>query len=104
MKGKEPIRRTIKYLESGRIVLKDQIKIFSVNYNVGHGFKNKIHEGAQAFIFWSLPQLQYKNPSVQVVSFKNMTPTPFIKCYYGKLEYLCWMFLLDLLKNILMTI
>lgn len=96
MKGKEPIRRTIKYLESGRIVLKDQIKIFSVNYNVGHGFKNKIHEGAQAFIFWSLPQLQYKNPSVQVVTFKNMTPTPFIKCYYGELKNLCWMFLLDL--------
>lgn len=35
------------------------------------------------FVFWHLPQLQYKNPNVQVVTFKNMTPTPFIRCYYG---------------------
>lgn len=90
MKGREPIRRTIKYLESGRIVLKDQIKIFSINYNVGKGFTNKIHEGAQAFIFWSLPQLQYKNPSVQVVTFKNMTPTPFIRCYFGEYRNIYW--------------
>ena len=84
MKGKEPIRRTIKYLESGKIVLKENIKVFSINYNIGKGFHGKIHEGAQKFIFWSLPQLQYKNPSIQVVSFKNLTPTPFIRCYFGK--------------------
>lgn len=35
------------------------------------------------FIFWYLPQIQYKNPNVQIVSFKNMTPTPFIRCFYG---------------------
>lgn len=34
MKGPAPIRRTIKYLEAGRLVLKDQIKILTVNYNV----------------------------------------------------------------------
>lgn len=45
MIGRAPVRRTLKYLESGRIVLKDQIKIFSINYNVGLGFKNKVHEG-----------------------------------------------------------
>jgi small subunit ribosomal protein S25 len=33
-------------------------------------------------VFWTLPQLQYKNPAIQVVTFKNMTPTPFIRCYY----------------------
>lgn len=36
MKGPAPIRRTIKYLEAGRLVFKDQVKIFSINYNV-HG-------------------------------------------------------------------
>ncbi|XP_070500516.1 small ribosomal subunit protein mS25-like [Chironomus tepperi] len=82
MIGRAPVRRTLKYLESGKIVLKDQIKIFSINYNVGQGFKNKVHEGAQAFVFWTLPQLQYKNPDVQIVTFKNMTPSPFIRCYY----------------------
>lgn len=33
MKGKAPIRRSIKYLSGGNLVLKDRIKIFSVNYN-----------------------------------------------------------------------
>lgn len=34
-------------------------------------------------MFWYLPQLQYKNSNVQIVTFKNITPSPFIKCYYG---------------------
>jgi small subunit ribosomal protein S25 len=33
MKGRAPIRRTIEYLSSGNLVLKDAIKIFSINYN-----------------------------------------------------------------------
>lgn len=33
MKGREPIRRTLKYLNAGRLVLKDKVHIFSVNYN-----------------------------------------------------------------------
>jgi hypothetical protein len=45
MVGRAPVRRTIKYLEAGRIVLKDKIRIFSINYNIGLGFKNKVHEG-----------------------------------------------------------
>lgn len=36
------------------------------------------------FVFWYLPQVQYKNPNVQVIAFKNMTPTPFIRCFYGE--------------------
>lgn len=36
------------------------------------------------FVFWNLPKLQYRNPNVQVVTFKNMTPSPFIRCYFGK--------------------
>ncbi|KAJ8911529.1 hypothetical protein NQ315_005899 [Exocentrus adspersus] len=34
MKGPSPIRRTVKYLSAGRLVFKDQIKIFTVNYNI----------------------------------------------------------------------
>lgn len=33
MKGLEPIRRTIKYLNAGKLVLKDEIHILSINYN-----------------------------------------------------------------------
>ncbi|CRL01623.1 CLUMA_CG014351, isoform A [Clunio marinus] len=78
MVGKAPIRRTLRYLESGKLVLKDKIKIFSINYNT---YGNH-HKGARSFVFWNLPQLQYKNKAVQVVTFRNITPSPFIKCYY----------------------
>ncbi|XP_056647969.1 probable 28S ribosomal protein S25, mitochondrial [Diorhabda sublineata] len=78
MIGRAPIRRTIKYLEAGRLVLKDKIKIVTVNYNT-HG---KEHNGTKEFVFWYLPQIQYKNRDVQITTLKNMTPTPFIRCFY----------------------
>ncbi|XP_011881565.1 PREDICTED: probable 28S ribosomal protein S25, mitochondrial [Vollenhovia emeryi] len=78
MIGKEPVRRTVKYLMSGKLVLKDKIQILSINYNT-HG---EHHKGTRDFVFWHLPQLQYKNPDVQIVAFKNITPSPFMTCYY----------------------
>lgn len=79
MKGKAPIRRTLEYLSSGKLVLKERVKIFSVNYNT---FGDH-HDGARNFVFWKLAQVQFKNPGVQVVTFKNLTPSPFIRCYFG---------------------
>lgn len=78
MKGNAPIRRTLQFLEAGKLVLKDQIQIFAVNYNV----YGDHHKGARDFVFWHLPQVQYKNPHVQIATFKNLTPSPFIKCFY----------------------
>nr|CAH7747005.1 unnamed protein product [Callosobruchus chinensis] len=78
MKGPAPIRRTLKYLGAGNLILKDQIKIFTINYNVS----GKHHQGTRDFVFWYLPQIQYKNPHVQISTLKNMTPTPFIRCFY----------------------
>lgn len=77
MKGPSPVRRTLKYLEAGRMVLRDKIKIFTVNYNT---FEDH-HQGARDFVFWCLPQIQYKNPNVQVMTFKNMTPSPFVRVF-----------------------
>nr|CAG4646641.1 EOG090X0FQ5 [Macrothrix elegans] len=77
MRGPAPIRRTIEYLERSNLVLKDRVKIFTVNYNT----RGENHEGARQFVFWHLPQLQYKNPNVQILTFKNLTPSPFIQCY-----------------------
>lgn len=34
-------------------------------------------------MFWHLPQLRYKNSHVQFVSFKYLTPTPWIQVFYG---------------------
>ena len=38
-------------------------------------------EGVRDFVFWALPQIQYKNEHLQVATFKNMTPSPFITCF-----------------------
>lgn len=35
------------------------------------------------FVFFNIPQIQYKNPWVQIMMFKNMTPSPFLKFYLG---------------------
>lgn len=43
MKGKEPIRQTLKYLTSGKLFLKDTIQILSINYNTS----GKHHKGAR---------------------------------------------------------
>nr|CAG4652242.1 EOG090X0FQ5 [Triops cancriformis] len=77
MKGAAPIRRTLNFLEASKLVLKNNVRIFSLNYNT----REEHHAGAREFVFWHLSQLQYKNPSVQVITFKNLTPSPFITCY-----------------------
>jgi len=33
-------------------------------------------------VFWNIPQIQFKNPEVQVLTLKNMTPSPFVRCYF----------------------
>ncbi|XP_015591752.1 probable 28S ribosomal protein S25, mitochondrial [Cephus cinctus] len=78
MIGRNPARRTLEYLKSGRLFLKDSIQIFSINYNI---FGDH-HQGAKSFVYWYLPQVQYNNPNVQVITFKNLTPTPFVRCFY----------------------
>lgn len=77
MKGKFPIRRTLDYLQKGDIIFKNRVKIMTVNYNT-HG---ELSDGARKFVFFNVPQIQYKNPWVQIMMFKNMTPSPFLKFY-----------------------
>uniref|UniRef100_A0AAA9S0N8 Small ribosomal subunit protein mS25 n=3 Tax=Bos TaxID=9903 RepID=A0AAA9S0N8_BOVIN len=80
MKGRFPIRRTLQYLSQGDVVFKDSVKVMTVNYNT-HG---ELGEGARKFVFFNIPQIQYKNPWVQIMLFKNMTPTPFLRFYLGR--------------------
>ncbi|XP_064101215.1 small ribosomal subunit protein mS25-like [Macrobrachium nipponense] len=77
MKGKFPLRRTLQYLESSNLVLKERVKIFALHYNI----IGNHHRGAKEFAYWNIPQIQFKNPDVQVITFKNMTPTPFIRMF-----------------------
>ncbi|XP_075039800.1 small ribosomal subunit protein mS25 [Mixophyes fleayi] len=77
MKGPFPIRRTLQFLQSGEIVFKNNVKIMTVNYNT----RGEHGEGARKFVFFHIPQIQYKNPRVQIMMFKNMTPSPFLRFY-----------------------
>lgn len=77
MKGRFPIRRTLDYLQKGDIIFKSKVKIMTVNYNT----QGELSDGARKFVFFSIPQIQYKNPWVQIMMFKNMTPSPFVKFY-----------------------
>lgn len=88
-RGVAPVRRTLKYLEGSPIVFKDKVKVLLVNYNeqtqnvVTKQRKTSFphHEGAKDFVFWTLPQIQYTNKNLQIATFKNMTPSPFITCF-----------------------
>ncbi|XP_020138847.1 small ribosomal subunit protein mS25 [Microcebus murinus] len=77
MKGRFPVRRTLQYLGQGGVVFKDAVKVMTVNYNT-HGERG---EGARKFVFFNVPQIQYRNPWVQIMLFKNMTPSPFLRFY-----------------------
>jgi hypothetical protein len=51
MRGVAPIRRTMKYLESGPLVFKDRVKIMTVNYSEKNKSSTRLnfdhHKGAQ---------------------------------------------------------
>lgn len=46
MIGPNPVLRTWKYLESGKIYLKDRIKIFIIHYCTGRNYYPR-HQGAR---------------------------------------------------------
>lgn len=77
MRGAAPWRNTLAYLESGKIIFRPIVKILTLNYTLD----KPDSDGLRRFIFWHLAQIQYKNPQVQCVQFKNTTPTPFVSFY-----------------------
>ncbi|XP_070558080.1 small ribosomal subunit protein mS25-like [Ptychodera flava] len=77
MKGRDPIRRTLQYLRQGKVHLRDNVQIFTINYTQ----KGTASKGTRDFIYWNLGQLQYKSPHVQILTFKNLTPSPCIRAW-----------------------
>eukprot|EP00794_Sanderia_malayensis_P006054 gene6055-6756_t len=76
-KGKFPYRRTIEFLSAGKLILKKSLRTITFSYttqDTGKGLKN--------FILRDVPQLQYKNPLVQMMTFRNATDFPQIKLYF----------------------
>ncbi|XP_059171825.1 small ribosomal subunit protein mS25-like [Physella acuta] len=79
MKGAAPIRRTLKYLEKGSLVFKDNVKIVTFNFNRNQPSS----EGTKQFVFWHFAQMQYKNPDVQMCVYNDLTPSPFFKIFFS---------------------
>ena len=82
MRGAAPWRNTLAYLESGTIIFRPLVRIFTLNYTLD----KPESDGLRRFIFWHLAQIQYKNPTIQCVQFKNTTPTPFVSFYLSRLS------------------
>jgi small subunit ribosomal protein S25 len=73
-KGPAAWRRTLDYLNKCELVFKPRVKICSINYHE----TNPESEGLRRFVFWHLGQIQYRNPKIQCVQFKNIVESPFI--------------------------
>lgn len=55
MIGQAPIRRTLNYLKAGKLILKDEIQIFSINYNT----YGEHHKGARLFILYYFYEIMF---------------------------------------------
>ena len=76
-KGPAAWRRTFDYLNKGKLVFREKVKVMSVNYHE----TAPESEGLRGFVFWHLAQIKYKNPQVQCVQLKNIVPSPYITFY-----------------------
>ncbi|KAE9549605.1 hypothetical protein FO519_007179 [Halicephalobus sp. NKZ332] len=74
MRGAMPLRRTLFYLNQGKVVLRDDVSVLVVGY---HGRPQPEQQGTRDFVFWHWAQLQYKNPHLQLVKKKDFVITPF---------------------------
>ncbi|XP_054163567.1 probable 28S ribosomal protein S25, mitochondrial [Oppia nitens] len=90
--GPSPIRRTIPYLTSGKLVFRNRVKIMEICYNQFWKYwrkdgSNKPHPtydnhiGLRELYFWNIPQIQYMNPELQIVRHVEKFPNPFIRCW-----------------------
>lgn len=77
---KMPVRfkRTLDFLSRGKLHLKDTVKVVAIFYN-GVGSSSS---GLRDFMKENLAQIQYKNPRVQIVAFKDTKAPAQITVYH----------------------
>ena len=73
-KGPAAWRRTVEYMNSFPLILKNKVKVCQVNYHE----TNEESDGLRRFVFWNLAAIQHKNPGVQCIQLKNLVTSPFI--------------------------
>jgi len=79
MKGSIPLRRTLYYLKQGRLFIRDEVKVMIIGYSGNSSIEG--NEGVKDFVFWHFSQLQYQNPHIQLVKYKDFKITPFVLAY-----------------------
>lgn len=77
MPGKTPLIQTIKYLEADPIRLRSSVQVMLAHFNENQAAS----DGLKQFCVWSIPQIQYRNPNVQINIMKEIAPSPFLQFY-----------------------
>ncbi|XP_064400370.1 small ribosomal subunit protein mS25-like [Halichondria panicea] len=72
--------KRLEFLSSGKLYLKDSVKTITLSYETKGSRGNY---GIRSFISQRLPTIQFKNPNVQVVLFKNEEKFPNIWIYFN---------------------
>ena len=67
-RGVVPIRRTLKFLESGTIVFKDRVKVLTINYNE----KTEVPVAKD---------VRYVNESILFINYDDFDPLQIKACY-----------------------
>lgn len=73
--GQTPLVQTRKYLEADPIHFRNSVQVMLAHFNEGQSAS----EGLKQFCVWTIPQIQFKNPHVQVNILKEMTPSPWLQ-------------------------
>ncbi|KAI6234412.1 28S ribosomal protein S25, mitochondrial [Aphelenchoides fujianensis] len=76
--GAMPLRRTLYYLEQGKITLRSDVAVLLLGF---HRRPQPQQKGAFDFVFWHFAQLQYKNPHLQLIKKSDVSITPFAQAF-----------------------
>lgn len=76
-RGTTPLIQSTKYLESDPLHFRNSVQVMLAHFNE----KQAASEGLKQFCVWSIPQIQYQNPNVQINILKEMTPSPWLQFF-----------------------
>jgi len=76
-KGTTPLIQSTKYLESDPLHFRNSVQVMLAHFNENQTSS----EGLKQFCVWTIPQIQYQNPNIQINVLKEMTPSPWVQFY-----------------------
>jgi len=76
-KGSVPLTQSAKYLESDPLHFRNSVQVMLAHFNEAQISS----EGLKQFCVWTIPQIQYQNPNIQINILKGMTPSPWLQFF-----------------------